>query len=146
MEFEHIRIIIPGASGFIGRHLIASLSDACEVVALYHHSKDFPAFIAGLQREHVRVIRCDLSDQEDMRRLVSHMGNSFDVCVYLAANSDPALSTKEPAADIRQNIIALVNFLSHCQLSRMIFFSSGAVYDGMSGAISPATSVSPRLP
>lgn len=116
------------------------------MVAIYHRSEDFLAFVSSLHKENVRALRCDLTDQEDVRRLLGDVGVNFDVCVYLAANSDPALSTQYPSLDVRQNVLALVNFLSQVRLSRLIYFSSGAVYDGISGSVSPALPVSPRLP
>jgi nucleoside-diphosphate-sugar epimerase len=39
-----------------------------------------------------------------------------------------------------------VNFLEHCAADHMVYVSSGAVYDGLTGAVTPASPVSPRLP
>jgi UDP-glucose 4-epimerase len=66
--------------------------------------------------------------------------------LYLAANGDPALSAEQPALDLAQNTAALVNFLEHCRADHVVYLSSGAVYDGLQGPVSPVTAVSPRLP
>jgi UDP-glucose 4-epimerase len=40
----------------------------------------------------------------------------------------------------------LVTCLEHCPARHVVFLSSGAVYDGLRGHVSPETPVSPRLP
>ena len=42
--------------------------------------------------------------------------------------------------------MALVTCLEHCPADHVVYVSSGAVYDGLLGPVSPATAVSPRLP
>jgi len=39
-----------------------------------------------------------------------------------------------------------VTCLEHCPADHVVYLSSGAVYDGLSGAVSPKSAVSPRLP
>ena len=39
-----------------------------------------------------------------------------------------------------------VTFLEHCPASHVVFVSSGAVYDGLEGTVTPETPVSPLLP
>src|SRR5215472_6550236 len=89
-RFKDVRIIVAGASGFVGRNLLVSLPPDWEAVALYHKSRNFPAFAAGLHNKNVTALACDLSDPEDVRKLVREAGSRFDQCVYLAGNSDPA--------------------------------------------------------
>jgi nucleoside-diphosphate-sugar epimerase len=66
--------------------------------------------------------------------------------LYLAANGDPAASAEQPRWDLESNTVALVNTLEHCPASHVVYVSSGAVYDGLHGAVTPATPVSPKLP
>jgi UDP-glucose 4-epimerase len=40
----------------------------------------------------------------------------------------------------------LVNCLEHCRAGHVVYVSSGAVYDGLRGPVSPGSAVSPRLP
>lgn len=141
-----MRIIVAGASGFVGRNLLLSLPPDWHAVALYHKSNNFPAFVAKLHNNKVAALACDLSDPEEVRNLVREAGGSFDLGVYLAGNSDPAVSVQDPSTDARQNVVALVNFLTQVRIARLIYFSSGAVYDGISGQVSPAIPVTPRLP
>jgi UDP-glucuronate 4-epimerase len=66
--------------------------------------------------------------------------------VYLAANGDPARSDREPAEDLRANAVSLVNVLDACRFGHLVFFSSGAVYDGLKGTVNPSRDVCPTLP
>jgi UDP-glucose 4-epimerase len=66
--------------------------------------------------------------------------------LYLAANGDPAASAERPRWDLESNTVALLTCLEHCPADHVVYVSSGAVYDGLNGAVTPATPVSPRLP
>ena len=56
------------------------------------------------------------------------------------------MSARFPSLDLLQNTTALVTFLEHCPAGHVVYVSSGAVYDGLQGPVSPITPVSPRLP
>ena len=51
-----------------------------------------------------------------------------------------------PGTIPESNTVALVTFLEHCSVNHLVYLSSGAVYDGLVGAVSPETPCSPRLP
>jgi nucleoside-diphosphate-sugar epimerase len=91
------------------------------------------------------VVRCDLTDAASVSRLAE--GDAvFDACLYLAANGDPAKSADRPAWDLQLNTLALVTCLERIRVGHIVYVSSGAVYDGLTGAVTPATPVAPRLP
>ena len=46
-----------------------------------------------------------------------------------------------PRWDLDSNTVAVVTFLEHCPADHLVYVSSGAVYDGLSGAVTPATPV-----
>lgn len=140
------RLIIPGASGFIGRNLILAAPTDWEVVALYSTSHDFPTWVEQKNLTHVTAVGCDLTDEEAVRKSASRVGKRFDACVFLIANGDPAYSVERPFLDLQATVVTLLHFLSHFEIDRLIYFSSGAVYDGLSGPVSPVVKVSPRLP
>ncbi len=141
-----MHIIITGASGFIGRNLILGLPKSWRITALYHRSKDFPQFLKSHKISNVKAFSCDLSEGRDVRRLALKAGKRFDACVYLAANGNPAVSVDHPLFDLQSNGIALVNFLRYIQIKRLIYFSSGAVYEGRKGKIAPPMTLNPTLP
>lgn len=141
-----MRLILPGASGFVGRNFLLSAPRDWDVLALYYHDENFPSFIYRLNNRNVRALRCDLSEATEIRQVFRDTEPTFDACVYLAANSDPALSVRDPVLDVRHNIVGLVNFLSEVRITHMIYFSSGAVYEGANGPVDPLVPLNPRLP
>lgn len=139
-----MKLVVTGASGFIGRHVLLGVPRDWTVTAIYD-STDLGPFIVDHALGHVTPVRCDLTDTFAVRELANHVGRC-DVALYLAANGDPAASADRPGWDLRLNTVAVVNFLEQVMVDRMIYMSSGAVYDGVSGVVTPATPVNPTLP
>jgi nucleoside-diphosphate-sugar epimerase len=140
-----MRLIVTGASGFIGRNVLLRAPRDWDIVAVAHQTPGLEAFVAAHQLTNVRVVRCDLTDAAAVRALAGESGRA-DAGLYLAANGDPAASAERPRWDLESNTVALVTFLEHCPVDHLVYLSSGAVYDGLIGAVSPATPASPRLP
>jgi UDP-glucose 4-epimerase len=140
-----MRLIVTGASGFIGRNVLLQAPRDWDIVAVAHRTPGLEAFVAGHQLSNVRVVRCDLTDAAAVRALAVEAGRA-DAGLYLAANGDPAVSAERPRWDLESNTVALVTFLEHCPLDHLVYVSSGAVYDGLLGPVSPATPAAPRLP
>jgi UDP-glucose 4-epimerase len=140
-----MRLIVTGASGFVGRNVLLRAPRDWELVAVAHQTPGLEAFVARHQLTNVRVVRCDLTDAAAVRALAVESGRA-DAGLYLAANGDPAASAERPRWDLESNTVALVTFLEHCPVDHLVYLSSGAVYDGLIGAVSPATPTSPRLP
>lgn len=140
-----MRLVVTGASGFIGRNVLLRAPRDWELVAVAHQTPGLEAFVARHQLTNVRVVRCDLTDAAAVRALAVESGRA-DAGLYLAANGDPAASAERPRWDLESNTVALVTFLEHCPVDHLVYLSSGAVYDGLIGAVSPATPTSPRLP
>jgi nucleoside-diphosphate-sugar epimerase len=80
-----------------------------------------------------------------VRALAARIGRA-DAALYLAANGDPAASAERVRWDLELNTVAVVNVLEQCAVGRMVYMSSGAVYDGLSGSVTPAAPVTPLLP
>jgi UDP-glucose 4-epimerase len=140
-----MRLIVTGASGFIGRNVLLRAPRDWEIVAVAHRTPDLDAFVEQQRLANVRVVRCDLTDAAAVRALAAETGRA-DAALYLAANGDPAVSAERPRWDLELNTLAPVTFLEHCPVDHLVYFSSGAVYDGLIGPVSPATPVNPRLP
>ena len=141
-----MKVIVTGASGFIGKNVILKVPNTWKVIALYCHASDFPQFIKQYQLTHVEPIQCNLTEIQKVEALNNQYKGGFDLCIYLAANGNPAFSEEDPLTDFKQNALALVNFLSHVKIGRFIYFSSGAVYTGLKGKVSAETPLNPTLP
>ncbi len=140
-----MRLLIPGASGFIGRNVLLRAPREWDVVALYNSTTDLPDFVAEHRLDHVTPVRCDLLDAGAIRAVADHTGR-VDAALHLAANGNPAASSERVGWDLALNTVAVVNVLEHYPIDRMVYVSSGAVYDGLSGPVTPATPVNPLLP
>jgi UDP-glucose 4-epimerase len=140
-----MRVIVTGASGFMGRHVLLRAPLDWEIVAVYHQTTDLEDFVRRQGLAHVHPVACDLTNATGVANLASRTG-PFDACLYLAANGDPAKSAAHPAWDLQLNTLALVTFLEHVTVGHLVYISSGAVYDRLRGPVTPATSVAPRLP
>lgn len=140
-----MRLLVTGANGFIGRNVLLRAPRNWEVIAVSHQTPGLEAFVADHALSHVTVNRCDLSNPEEVQSMRARVGRP-DAMLYLAANGDPALSAEHPRHDLDRNTLTLVTCLEHCPADHVVFVSSGAVYDGLVGAVSPASAVSPVLP
>ena len=140
-----MKLLVTGASGFIGRNVLLRAPRDWTITAVYHQTTDLPAFVRDRGLAHVTAVGCDLSSATDVAALVNRCGRA-DALLHLAANGDPAASADRPRWDLELNTVALLNLLEHQPADRVVYVSSGAVYDGLRGAVTPATPVHPLLP
>ncbi|MCX7698319.1 MAG: NAD(P)-dependent oxidoreductase [Candidatus Goldbacteria bacterium] len=141
-----MNVIITGASGFIGRNLLQYIPKNWNVIAIFNKDKTFPDFVAKSHFYNIRILKCDLKSDHETSILQEKIREKIDVGIYLAGNTDPSRSVIDPAHDMLNNAYALVNFLSKVKIYKFIFFSSGAVYNGLKGEVSPDINLNPTLP
>jgi nucleoside-diphosphate-sugar epimerase len=141
-----MRLIVTGASGFIGHNVLLRAPREWQVFAVYHSTPGLDAFVKQHGLTNVTPVKCDLMSEADVTALAATIGGKPDAMLYLAANGDPAASSARPRWDLESNTVAFVNTLEHCPADHVVYVSSGAVYDGLHGEVTPATPVSPKLP
>ena len=141
-----MNVVITGASGFIGHNVLLRAPKDWNIFAVYHSTPGLEAFVKQHGLTNVRPVKCDLMSASDLSALARTIGKKPDAMLYLAANGDPALSAKRPRWDLELNTVAFVNTLEQCPADHVVYVSSGAVYDGLKGDVTPATPCAPKLP
>ena len=141
-----MRVVVTGAAGFIGRNVLLRAPKEWEVFAVYRNTSDLDQFVKQHGLTNVRPVKCDLMSAGDVNALARTIGKKPDAMLYLAANGDPAISAKRPRWDLELNTVAFVNTLEQCPADHVVYVSSGAVYDGVKGDVTPATPCAPKLP
>lgn len=146
-----MKILVTGASGFIGSHVVLRLLErGDEVVGLDNINEYYDTGLkygrmarAGIRRETVgwdsfasserypgyRFIRIDLEDTLPMERLFA--GERFDCVCHLAAQAGVRYSLSNPASYIRSNVDGFLNILEGCRqtpVKHLVYASSSSVY------------------
>ncbi len=140
-----MNILITGAGGFIGKNLLLDLSRDHRILAL-DRAGGLDEFIRGRKLEDVSAATVDLNDPPALEKLAREHGGEWEAVIYLAGNGDPAYSVTHPEADLTDTVLGLLNFCPYFRAGKFVYFSSGAVYDGISGPVSPRSFLDPRLP
>ena len=138
-----MKLLLTGASGFIGRNLLLKIPKEWDVIATYHESRDFVHFVTENALKNIRKVQVDLKSESETR---GKLRESFDCTIHLAANTDMTLSSKNPQKDLLLNVMTLLNTVKATKTKDLIFMSSGAVYDGCKGLVSPNVSLNPSFP
>ena len=141
-----MNILLTGASGFIGRNYLLKSKFSHEAnTCIYYQSNTFPKWSEEQKNNSITIQKIDLTSLQEIESVLGK-DNSYDICVYLAANGDPGYSFEHPVEDLYKNTVALVNLCSCIHAKKFIYFSSGAVYEGINGYVNPDLKVSPKLP
>lgn len=112
-----MRVVVTGASGFIGRHLVAALAAAGEHVIALSATRA----VAGAAEWHAADIL-----SAEARRIAAR----GDAIVHLAALSDASLSRRDPYSYAKVNALGTANILEAARESGAFFVlaSSQRVY------------------
>lgn len=142
-----MRLLVTGASGFIGKNALLAIPPSWQVIALYRPGNtDFLSFLEAHFLRHVQPLACDLTDINEVECVLTQFGRHFDSCLALASNTSISGSIERPVEDLTTNTIGLLHLLQRCSFDHLVYLSSGAVYIGLTGLVGPSSAISPTLP
>ena len=147
-----MKILVTGAAGFIGYHLVKNLiKDNYEVIGLdnindYYSknlkfnrlkelgiekssAKDFFNLTHSNLFQNFKFIRMNLEDRNNLPKLFKDQ--KFDLVCNLAAQAGVRYSIENPETYIDSNIVGFVNILECCRnynIKKLVYASSSSVY------------------
>ncbi len=117
------RVLITGATGFVGTYLVAHLAEAYpdwQMTGTTRHDTHPDA----------RFVPCDLCDAGAVASLVERM--KPEMVVHLAGQSNVPASLKDPETTLTNNILGTLHLLDACRVhaphTRLLMVSSSEVY------------------
>lgn len=116
-------MLVTGGAGFIGRHLVKSLSDKGNSVIVVDTAETNA--VTGAKQ----VYRKDIRNTEAMQAIIRQ--ESIDTCIHLAAKVSVADSVVNPDDTLDTNVKGTMSVLEACSrngVQNFVFASSAAVY------------------
>lgn len=146
-----MKVLVTGAAGFIGYHLVKRLlSTDTEIVGLdnlndyysrtlkYDRLKDLNILVDEIEynkdytcvkHKNFRFIKLDIVDKENIEFLFKK--EKFDYVCNLAAQVGVRYSLEKPSEYIQSNIVGFFNILEACRMTNikhLVYASSSSVY------------------
>jgi len=133
-------VLVTGAAGFIGFHLVRALIARGERVIGIDNLNDY--YAVSLKRDRLAAIAAEAGnrfafhqvDFADMAALDAALaGDAVERVVHLGAQAGVRYSIENPHAYVQSNLVGhlnLLEFARHRQLGHMVYASSSSVYGG----------------
>lgn len=112
------RILITGASGFLGTKLFTTLSQQYNVIGTYY------------QQKRPNLIRLDITNKEEVQHVIA--SQKPDVIIHTVALSDPDYCEEHPEDTLKINFDGTKHIVEACRRNnvKLIYISTAGVFDG----------------
>jgi UDP-glucuronate 4-epimerase len=142
-----MRLLVTGASGFIGKNFLELAPKDMEIIGIYNSSKEIEYFVKEKKLNNVKLFQCDLTKKGEVERLFKKIGKNFEYCLFLAGNVNVPLSKSDPSKDRNITVGSLINVLESCdKINRLVYLSTAGVYDGIEGNVDVNANLDPKVP
>jgi UDP-glucose 4-epimerase len=125
MELKGSRIVVTGAAGFIGSHLVKKLEDLdVEVIAVDDFSVGTKDNLKEFKGELLEIDVCN-------RDLSSEIRGKIDAIFHFGAPSSVILFNKNPLKRFKDTVIGFLNLMEIAKqkhVEKVVYPSSGSVY------------------
>ena len=139
-----MKILLAGASGFIGRNFILRAPRDWQITGIYRSNPDFHIFSGEFPN--LSILKCNLSDPSESKYILSNLPDYFDIGLFLWGNSDIGSSCQWPLSDLNDNAASIINLVSNLRFGKFVFMSSGTVYMGQKGIVDDTIPLLPFAP
>ena len=139
-----MKVLVTGAAGFIGSHLVDRLLAAGdEVIGFDNLSTGCVPFLEAAHRcPRFRLVEGDLLEFDALARAMA----GAELVFHLAANADVRHGPDHPRKDLEQNAVASSHVLEAMRaqgVSRIVFASTGSIYGEPEAFPTPETAPFP---
>lgn len=117
------KLLLIGASGFLGRKLLPSLSSQYEVVGT--------AYSRIHSEENQASMTLDITNPKQVRDVIEQVNPS--IIILAAALADMDRCETERGLAVKINVTGVENVVHCCQNRVLVYYSSDAVFDGVRG-------------
>lgn len=127
MKLVNKQVLVTGAAGFIGSHLVDKLIENGALVIGVDNLKAGDLSNIAEPFDHIAFHKVDIRDFDALKNII----DGVDIVFHLAANANVPYSVEDPDYDFKTNALGTYNVLKLCNdmdIKKVVYASTAAVY------------------